>query len=1595
LVAIAPAVSTPSAPVYRIVNGSGPLPPQIAFTVTLKPRANLTSYLSSVEQPDGSAYRQFLTDSEVGQLFGPSPGTLSLVSSYFESYGLSVIPSGDRLSLEVHGTTADAATALHTQFSTYLEERTQNLALSDGAGVPGSPIQGAHTSSGNVSYTPYYANSAPVELPERLSSVIDGIAGLQSARAVPALMHVSNLVPRAAQGRQAEQRIVRPGTSSPCSPVSYGTCLTPSQAFNDSYGNFTWIYNLSYGYPFDWQFLMPGTLPALVGAYALWNGSTAIGGRSDTGQNITVAVVETGCMTPSTLQNFSLQLWGNRNQVTSRFTQIALPGMSNSGNWTTQATLSQCVANGVASGWIAETALDIEYLAAMAPSVHIDLVGVPSPQFGDFDYAYQFISTYLSTGQPCPSSFGTTGATIVGVANDTGACSVSIDSNSYGAGETYVAFTGSPLYLTAENQLLTVMSIQGITNFFASGDSGGNANSYGLIQASVPAVASGSVPVGGGQLTAAAPDGSAFQNSSMYVPMCLLGGASTCAYNRTMNVSSPAGIYSYTYWDYVEGSLSGIEGGGHGPSGTLSTPWWENANDTYSLGVKVIPVISNAASFNMTIWMPGPATSNGYEAWAVGYGGTSFATPITAGEWALVENQAVASGHGPRFGDINALLFSLHGARQAGVPYAQPSAFVPMEPVYNSQPYTANVDQFSWEMYNESSLQPPTVTLPPLSFTVYSLAQGGWDSLGGLGLLDAAVTANDVVGPDQGSPSVLREPFYVEEVSGNNVTTFTELNGGSRYAFEVVNATSGKPVPDVRVWAYSGGLNQGTYGGGTTIGIVSSTGEFSYTPGYGGNGSIANYTEYAYFAVTTQAPGGAWAYHLYAVVPPPPAGTLTMEVSTPSGQVSSGTAEVDSWAAFDLSDIYMLGAPAQVLLDGHPVAGAVVSETTVNWNGSLSTAGGLSPSYWAPGTLVSDFVSDTSGQVYYYLDSEAMLGPGSTPTQVYQLQARYEGLTSATITVFLEPQFGFFWPDISVSQAGTAIRGNLTVTDMKYLSWLNVSYGGIYGHYLNLSCSNSPQFCNVYNSSANGSESGLSGGTFPVDLSLSGAHVDQIVVNITAGGNDTIPYTYILNGVSVAGVAVIHALWNYSVTLAGAPVPTVLLMSAPAGPVVSGIVDLSYTAGWSTGTQSLSGAVGLLTERWSGGSVALVSGRQMVNNGTLTYGWNTSGTPAGYVTISFAVSTPGGVTSSVADTYYVAKPAITVTPSEPVAGENVTFVAWSPGGSGASYAWSFGDGGRSANMTPVHIYSAAGTYGVNVTVNVTGNLSIRETAVVTVVPARGMSVLESVSVSPGSDTLSEGGRASFTVTGVCSGGGCPAGVVYAWTVNNSLGSLSNSTGTTTNFQAGPRAGQVTLESSGTWDGQTVQSAAVVITISAQPVPVLTGVSVSPSTVTVKANGTVVLSAAAECGGGACPSGATYAWSVGNGLGKINSTGGVSVTFSAGSVPGLDEVHVNGTLNGVRKGGTATVDITATSIGNPPPGGHGTDTGGVPQWVWWLLVVAIAAAVSVTAGVGFTRRSRKRRQKAENHRRSPRTDDQGEETEAPHAGLPPPPIDGNG
>jgi len=245
-----------------------------------------------------------------------------------------------------------------------------------------------------------------------------------------------------------------------------------------------------------------------------------------------------------------------------------------------------------------------------------------------------------------------------------------------------------------------------------------------------------------------------------------------------------------------------------------------------------------------------------------------------------------------------------------------------------------------------------------------------------------------------------------------------------------------------------------------------------------------------------------------------------------------------------------------------------------------------------------------------------------------------------------------------------------------------------------------------------------------------------------------------------------------------------------------------------------------------------------------------------------------------------------------------------------SYSWVINNtlGTLSSNgaVTNFTAGSTTGTTRLNVTATLNGILR-SSLAGITITPLPSLS---SVSVSPSSASVVVNTTQSFTATPTCSGGTCPGGTTYSWSLTTlAYGTLSPATGPTTTFSAGAAPGLVDLFVNATLNGKTIQSPPTTITVT-RPVPTLSSVSVSPTSITVGVGNSTSFSAYPNCTGGTCPSGSTYSWTLNNtALGTLSPSSGPTETFTAGTIAGSVILQATAYLNGRQANGIAIIYIT--------------------------------------------------------------------------------------
>ena len=1199
--------------VQRPVNDNA----QVTITISLKAGAGFNAYLSAINNPESNSYRHYLTASQVGSLYGVSASQYSALESYFQSYGLTVTPSAERLSLSVTGTVSAMQSALHTTISadaySYASQGLWQPMFGNSSGI-----------AGTTTLSPTFYVAGIMSLPSPIAGLVTGISGLDGAIASPMLVLPQGMYP----GMNASATVAN-GTSYTIGGNTYYSGTGAIQGISDA--NYTWGYAnyfaQFFGFPSTpMQFLYPSTMHALTGANNLWNGKDTIGSESDQGQGVTVAVIEVGFIPTQWLSTFSQQVWGNPNQIANRITYIGVGtpsfGLPN--------TFNGWVTDGGFYGWQLETALDIEYLATMAPQAHIDLIAVGAPYFSSFDMAYAATATYLSTGSSSSVPSGLTvfgGTGVQSSVLSAQAASVSITSNSYGAPEWETVFFGSPVYVTVENTLLHEMNAVGITNFFASGDYGAE---FMASAATIPGMAHGSTAVGGGQLTATGVGGAEFPITSNWVY-----ANSAFLNNQPLSISPATGVGSFTYWSYYFGeitSLQGYIGGGFGQSIMEQQPWWQNALDTYSTGAAINPIVSGSAAFNMTVYAGFAFFGYQFASWNYYYGGTSFATPISAGEWALIEEQANVAFGTPKMGDINPILFAAHNAYEAGVSTFTQNPYIDMQNIGQGFDW-APFNGFAAYYNNLSINQPSDQVLPSWYATLFNPAGPGWNYLQGLGMIRVQALDNELIGQTPSTQhALMNEPFAIEQVTASGtLAPITELQNGTTYTLQVVLA-NGQAGGYYNVVAYSGGPNDGTYGGGvyTTL-QTGSNGQFTYTPIYNNAGQLTGTSgnqsavqanvptggsEYGYFSIVS-AGSSEWAFQPFAVQQPPATGTLTIGVINPYGQFETSAAEVPMFTT-GMTGFYNLYGLGEAYLNGQPVSNAVVYETVANVTQPQAGVGalGLIGESYAPGTVLGHFLSDARGNYNFWTDAFIAETNGPLYTQVVTLQATYHGLVSNPVTVYIEPQSGSFYPNVALNSAGNALVGSVMFNDMKYVNWVNISIGNQTGQFVNYTFSQ-PE--NTYN------------GIIPIDFTNLPAPGTPIQLSMVAEGANNLGYTVSIVFFGTTYTFVIPDMqspmyWSDPVTIANPGTAPTASLASSASPTVNGNVTLSYAGSWQA-----SGATGTLTVSY-GNTVST-----LLSTGTLTgsYVWNSANYADGFYTLTYTVSTPTGLHSSSSVVLYV------------------------------------------------------------------------------------------------------------------------------------------------------------------------------------------------------------------------------------------------------------------------------------------------------------------------------------------------------------------------
>ena len=277
--------------------------------------------------------------------------------------------------------------------------------------------------------------------------------------------------------------------------------------------------------------------------------------------------------------------------------------------------------------------------------------------------------------------------------------------------------------------------------------------------------------------------------------------------------------------------------------------------------------------------------------------------------------------------------------------------------------------------------------------------------------------------------------------------------------------------------------------------------------------------------------------------------------------------------------------------------------------------------------------------------------------------------------------------------------------------------------------------------------------------------------------------------------------------------------SSAGGPTISGFTATpsSVSLGsMTTFSVSASGGTGALSHAYAG----LPSGCSSSDTASLPCTSTAAGTFTVRVYVNDSAAQSATTTTSLTVNPSSGGPVISrfsANPSSLTLGVSTTLTVSASGGTGTlAYAYAGLPPGcvtsdtASLTCTP----GTSGSFTIRVYVNDTTSRSATAIASLTVSPSSTVA-LASVAISPTDANISTGASQAFTATPSCTGGPCPVGLAYTWTLSSSLGSLSSPAGSSTTFTAGSSPGTETLTVSASLNGVS-KSASATVVISAPP-----------------------------------------------------------------------------------------------------------------------------------------------------------------------------------
>lgn len=605
-----PVQALAGAPLSNLPNATvlGPAPAnqQVWFTIgfPLRNEAELAQIVNEQQLPGSPLYHKWLTNSQEQAMFGPPSTEVQDTVNYFTSLGMQVGTVGT-LSISFHAPSSLVASAFHTTLS---------------------EVQYSNTTATKTTI----ANSAPLRLPSPIAGGIGSVDGLSGPGNYRPYHSVDPMLAQAIQAAELG------ASGAPAAPATGGPVVynaTMAQLFNYTDEAFAWF---GYQFAFHNQLLTHRTQSISAATFnQLFQADPLLaqgynGGPKGANPAITIAIVMEGGINPGDLQSYAQLVYNNPNQIVNRVTPDPIDGA-----YTWNGTLYYT------DGGSGEMALDIEFSSTMAPQAKI----IPVYAQGFFGNMLDDQYAALNSMSPTPN----------------------IISNSWGgaedtSGTLYTPGIGSDLLM---HHYFMLLDAKGASILASSGDGGGFDGTTGILSGSFPATDPYVLSVDGLRSNAQDSYGQIFPatnltygNLQTFIPL-LDSFKPGLGVNVDLKVTKAEGLHNQSFWYHPISNLTLFSGpptasGGFGLSYWFQQPWFEHGLGVPNVGRSLGSAVAAEADFNMSIFFDGVPNFL--------FGGTSFACPTVAGEFADIADYLRSNGHSSYLGNLNGPVFEMGNA---------------------------------------------------------------------------------------------------------------------------------------------------------------------------------------------------------------------------------------------------------------------------------------------------------------------------------------------------------------------------------------------------------------------------------------------------------------------------------------------------------------------------------------------------------------------------------------------------------------------------------------------------------------------------------------------------------------------------------------------------------------------------------------------------------------------------------------------------------------------------------------------------------------------------------------------------------------------